>query len=78
MTDNLSAKMIEFVQEVTRAMGLSAEVSVEPLEDGTRIVIVGEDCEVLGKRKAAALDALQHVVKEDLGRCQILPSNSYT
>ena len=62
MTDNLSAKMIEFVQEVTRAMGLSAEVSVEPLEDGTRIVIVGEDCEVLVKRKAAALDALQHVV----------------
>ena len=54
--------MIEFVEEVTSAMGLSAEVSVEPLEDGTRIVIVGAGCEVLVKRKAAALDALQHLV----------------
>ena len=62
MTDNFSTRMIEFVEEVTSAMGLSAEVSVEPLEDGTRIVIVGESCEVLVKRKAAALDALQHLV----------------
>jgi spoIIIJ-associated protein len=60
--------MIEFVEEVTRAMGLSAEVSVEPLEDGTRIVIAGEDCEVLVKRKAAALDALQHVVNAGFRR----------
>ena len=68
MTDNLSTRMIEFVEEVTRAMGLSAEVSVEPLEDGTRIVIAGEDCEVLVKRKAAALDALQHVVNAGFRR----------
>ena len=68
MTDNLSTRMIEFVEEVTRAMGLSAEVSVEPLEDGTRIVIDGEDCEVLVTRKAAALDALQHVVNAGFRR----------
>ena len=68
MTDNLSTRMIEFVEEVTRAMGLSAEVSVEPLEDGTRIVIDGEACEVLVKRKAAALDALQHVVNAGFRR----------
>ena len=62
MTDDFSTRIIEFIEEVTSAMGLSAEVSLEPLEDGTRIVIVGESCEVLVKRKAAALDALQHLV----------------
>ena len=62
MTDDLNTRMVEFVQSVTTAMGLAAEVSIEPIEDGTRIVVEGADCEVLVRRKAAALDALQHIV----------------
>ena len=62
MTDDLNTRMVEFVQSVTTAMGLSADVSVEPIDDGTRIVVDGRNCEILVKRKATALDALQHLV----------------
>ena len=60
MADDLNAQMIEFVESVTAAMGLSLEVSVEPIEDGTRIVIEGAGSEILraapggGTRRAAA------------------------
>ena len=62
MTEDLNTRMIEFVQAVTTAMGLAAHVSIEPIDDGTRIVLNGADCEVLVRRKAAGLDALQHLV----------------
>ena len=57
-----AGRMIEFVQSVASAMGLDTEVAVEPIEDGTRIVINGNNCEVLVTHKAAGLDALQHLV----------------
>ena len=62
MGDDLNGQMVEFVRSVASAMGLSLEVSVEPITDGTRIVIKGEGCEVFVQRRAAALDALQHLV----------------
>ena len=49
-------------------MGLSADVSAEPLEDGTRIVINGDDCDVLLTRRAEGLDALQHLVNAGFRR----------
>ena len=68
MPDDLNTRMIAFVRSVTTAMGLSAEVTLEPLEDGTRIVIEGDDCEVLVKKRAAGLDALQHLVNAGFRR----------
>lgn len=62
MADDLNARMVEFLTSVTAAMGFSAQVSVEPIEDGTRVTIDGDDCEALVRRKAAGLDALQHLV----------------
>ena len=62
MTDDLNEQMIDFVESVTGAMGLSADVSVESIEDGTRITIEGEGCEIFVRRRAVALDALQHLV----------------
>ena len=62
MGEDLNTRMVEFVQSVTAAMGLSLDVSVEPIPDGTRLVIEGEGCEVLVRRRAAALDALQHLI----------------
>tara|TARA_Y100000588_G_scaffold375542_1_gene452028 strand:- start:89 stop:553 length:465 start_codon:yes stop_codon:yes gene_type:complete len=62
MADDLNSEMIEFVSSITIAMGLDADVSVESIEDGTRIVITGEGSDVFLQRKAAGLDALQHVV----------------
>ena len=62
MGDDLSAQLVEFVQSVTSAMGLDSKVTVEPIADGTRIVIAGDGCDVFLRRRAAALDALQHLV----------------
>ena len=54
--------MVALVEAVTAAMGLSLEVAVEPLDDGTRITIDGDGCDLFIQRKGAALDALQHIV----------------
>ena len=61
MADDLNSEMIEFVSSITTAMGLDTDVSVESIEDGTRIVITGEGSDLFLQRKAAGLDALQHV-----------------
>ncbi len=62
MGNDLNEQMVEFVQTITTAMGLDLEVSVEPLPDGTRVVIAGDGCDVFVRRRAAGLDALQHLV----------------
>ena len=62
MADDLNKEMIEFVSSIMTAMGLDADVSVESIEDGTRIVLTGAGSDVFLQRKAAGLDALQHVV----------------
>lgn len=68
MENDLNAQMIEFVQSITAAMRLELEVSVEPIADGTRVVIKGDGCDVLVRRRAAALDALQHLVNAQFRR----------
>ena len=62
MGNDLSAQLVGFVESVTAAMGLESKVTVEPLDDGTRIVIAGAGCEVFLRRRAVALDAMQHLV----------------
>ena len=62
MGNDLNTEMIEFVQSITTAMGLDLEVSVEPIADGTRVVIAGDGCDVFVRRRAAPLDAVQHLV----------------
>lgn len=60
--DDLNTQLVEFVQSVTAAMGLDSTVSAEPIDDGTRVVIAGGGSEAFLRRRAAALDALQHLV----------------
>lgn len=62
MNDALDSRMGEFVQEIGRALGLTLQVDVEAIEDGTRVRLAGEGAEVFLQRRAAGLDALQHVV----------------
>lgn len=62
MADELNARMAEFIESVTTAMGLSLKVNVEPMEDGTRLTVNGDGCDLFVQRKGAALDALQHIV----------------
>ena len=54
--------MVAFVQSATTAMGLSMNVNIEPIEDGTRITLDGDGCDIFVQRKGALLDALQHIV----------------
>lgn len=52
----------DFVGQVLDAMGLPLEVSVRDLPDNLRVDLEGEGGEVLLRRRAEALDALQHIV----------------
>lgn len=62
MSSDLDTRMTDFVTAVTSALGLSLDVACVPIEDGTRITIDGDGGEALLRRRAAGLDALQHVV----------------
>jgi spoIIIJ-associated protein len=54
--------MGEFVRDLGRALGMTLEVEIERIEDGTRVRLAGDGSELFLQRKAAGLDALQHVV----------------
>jgi spoIIIJ-associated protein len=55
-------KVIEFVQDVTGAMGLTLDVEVEETPDNIRLNLSGDGADVLLRRKGEALDALQVLV----------------
>lgn len=61
MTD-MDSRVVEFLQQITGAMGLNVEVDIEETEDNIRLNMVGNDGDVFVKRKGEALDALQVVV----------------
>lgn len=50
-----------FVEKVVAAMGLTLEAEAEPLPDGLRINLTGDDGSLLIRRQGEALAALQHV-----------------
>ena len=52
----------DFVEQTVGAMGLSLDVAINETEDGIRIDLSGDEGEVLLRRRAEALDALQHIV----------------
>jgi len=58
----LHDRVKDFVERTITAMGLSLEVSVSDAPDSVRIDLAGEQGEVLLRRRAEALDALQHIV----------------
>lgn len=62
MTADLHTRMAAFVEAVVAAMGLSVTVACVPIEDGTRITVDGAGGELLLRRQAIGLDALQHLV----------------
>lgn len=62
MSDALDTRMGELLKEIGRALGMTLQVDVEEIEDGTRVRLAGEGAEVFLQRRAAGLDALQHIV----------------
>jgi spoIIIJ-associated protein len=68
MTEDLDARVVEFVRDVTGAMGLDLDVAVEETPDNVRVNLDGEGADVLLRRKGEALDALQVIVNTAFGR----------
>jgi spoIIIJ-associated protein len=54
--------VIDFVRQVTGAMGLALDVAVEEMPYNIRLNLSGEGADVLLRRKGEALDALQVIV----------------
>jgi len=65
---NVQEKAGGLVRNVLAAMGLTLDVEVVDTPDAIRIEITGDGGEVLLKRKAEALDALQQIVNTGFRR----------
>ena len=59
---DLHGQVRDFVQKTLGAMGLPLEISIKDLPDSVRVDLAGDGGEVLLRRRAEALDALQHIV----------------
>ncbi len=68
MANDSQAKLTQFLTDVTHAMGLSLNVSIDASGDNLRIDLEGPGGEVLLRRKGEALDALQHIVNTGFKR----------
>jgi spoIIIJ-associated protein len=51
-----------FVERTLTALGLTLEISITDTPDSVRVDLAGEQGEVLLRRRAESLDALQHIV----------------
>jgi spoIIIJ-associated protein len=60
--DGAVAEVRAFVDRTLKAMGLTLDITVVDTADSVRLDLSGEGGEVLLRRRAEALDALQHIV----------------
>jgi spoIIIJ-associated protein len=68
---DVTQPIVEFLNRVTAAFGITATVNVDQTEDGPRINIAGEEAELLVRHRGEPLKALQHVV--DMAFARTLP-----
>ena len=69
MSDNdVTPRIIEFLERFSAAMGVGARVKVEQRAEGPRINLDGEEVEILVRHRGEPLKALQHVVDMAFGR----------
>jgi spoIIIJ-associated protein len=59
---DLHGRVREFLDETLKAMGIQVEISIADTPDSVRIELNGAGGDVLLRRRAEALDALQHIV----------------
>jgi spoIIIJ-associated protein len=62
VSDTLTTRIASFVQDIVNAMGVQLTASIEPMPDGARINLEGEDGGTLVRRGGEGLQALQHLV----------------
>src|SRR5947207_11728427 len=60
--------IVEFLNRVTRALGVAATIDLEETPDGPRINVAGDEAELLVRHRGEPLKALQHVVDMAFGR----------
>jgi spoIIIJ-associated protein len=65
---DLHGRVREFLQQTLSAMGLPLEISIEDRPDSVHIDLSGEGGEHLLRRRAEALDAIQHLVNSAFRR----------
>jgi spoIIIJ-associated protein len=58
----LNERVRDFLQRTLEAMGVPLDIEIVDTSDSVRIQLTGEAGEVLLRRRAEALDALQHIV----------------
>jgi spoIIIJ-associated protein len=59
---DLHGRVREFLEQTLTAMGVPLDIAIEETPDNVRIELSGEGGEQLLRRRAEALDALQHLV----------------
>src|SRR5512145_2749921 len=59
---DMDTRVVDFITQVTAAMGLSLEATMEETPDHLRVNLTGDGADVLLRRKGEALDALQVIV----------------
>ena len=59
---DLHGRVRQFLEQTLNAMGLPLQIAMEETPDSVRIELAGEGGEHLLRRRAEALDALQHIV----------------
>jgi spoIIIJ-associated protein len=59
---DLHGQVREFIEKTLAAMGLPLKVSIEDRPDSVHVDLSGDGGEQLLRRRAEALDALQHIV----------------
>ena len=62
MNEEYDQKVVDFVIEVTSAMGLDLSVTIDETPDNVRLNLSGDGADALLRRKGEALDALQVIV----------------
>ena len=62
MSEALDSQVIDFVQRVTAAMGLTLDADLEETADNVRVNLSGDGADALLRRQGEALDALQVIV----------------
>jgi spoIIIJ-associated protein len=60
--NDLHARVTDFIDRTLTAMGIPLAIAVQDAPDSVRFDLSGEGGEVLLRRRAEALDALQHIV----------------
>jgi spoIIIJ-associated protein len=56
------AQVREFLDKTLKAMGIPLQITVQDTSDSVRLELSGDGGEVLLRRRAETLDALQHIV----------------